>query len=154
MYTTTDSTLKTKIGMRSECVMEIIKQKQIAIYYKSLSVGCMWSRFLWYHRYFINTSVSGASRRLSSSVSCHSISVFKIWLASWYEMQSHTRMCFQISSAFLVWNLSVWEIFLCWLISGSCLQSPTGAHAGIFEKGGWNFLNILLSLKYRLPYLL
>jgi len=32
-------------------------------------------------------------------------------------MYSHTRMCFQISSAFLLRNLSVWEICFCWVHS-------------------------------------
>jgi len=32
---------------------------------------------------------------------------------------SYTCLCFQTSSAFLVQNLSVWEIYLCWLISRS-----------------------------------
>jgi len=32
-------------------------------------------------------------------------------------------MCLQTSSAFLVRNLSVWEIYLCWLISKNSLQS-------------------------------
>jgi len=41
----------------------------IAIYYKYLSMGCLWSRLLWHYRSFSNTSVMVASRRLSSSVS-------------------------------------------------------------------------------------
>jgi len=36
---------------------------------------------------------------------------------------SHTCMCFQTSSSFLVRNLSVWDIYLCCLISRSSLQS-------------------------------
>jgi len=43
--------------MISECVIEIITQKEIAIYYKSLSVGNLWSRLLWCYCSFVNTSV-------------------------------------------------------------------------------------------------
>jgi len=38
-------------------------------------------------------------------------------------MYPHTRMCFQMSSAFLVGNLSVWETCLCWLNAKSSLHS-------------------------------
>ena len=38
------------------------------IYYKPLSVGCLWSRFLWRYRSFISTSASSANRKLSSSI--------------------------------------------------------------------------------------
>jgi len=36
---------------------------------------------------------------------------------------SRTCLCFQTSSSFLVRNLSVWDIHLCWIISRSSLQS-------------------------------
>jgi len=42
------TTFKTKRGKISECVIEIIAQYQTAIYYKSLSAGCLWSRLLWF----------------------------------------------------------------------------------------------------------
>ena len=61
--------IKTKKGKISKGFIEIITKEQIAISYKSLSVGCLWSRLLWNYRSIINTSFSGASRRLSSSVS-------------------------------------------------------------------------------------
>ena len=38
-------------------------------------------------------------------------------------MYSHPCMCFQTWSAFLSRNLSVWEIYLCWLITRNSLQS-------------------------------
>jgi len=51
----------------TECVIEIIMQWQMAMYYKSLSVGWLRPRLLWHSRSFVDASVSGASRRLSSS---------------------------------------------------------------------------------------
>jgi len=41
MCETTDSQAL-KLKMEGECVTEIITQQQIAIYYKSLSVECLW----------------------------------------------------------------------------------------------------------------
>ena len=130
---------------------------------------------VWHYHSFTNTSVSGAGRRLSSSLVCHSISVFRFDLLhrrkctlthvcvskhpfvqpriffgrgqsvtsfvtdflltaeNWYKAPvkilaslfwgRHDFFSFilalllQTSRAFLVWTLSVWEIFLCWLIS-------------------------------------
>jgi len=67
MYKTTDSQylkLKRKI---SECVIEIITQQHIAIYYKSLLVGCLWSRLLLHYPSFVNISVSKSETIVSSS---------------------------------------------------------------------------------------
>jgi len=61
MYETTDSQhLKLKEAKISEYVTEIIKQKQIAICGKSLSVGCLWRLILWHYHCFISTNVSGS----------------------------------------------------------------------------------------------
>jgi len=58
--------------------------------------------------------------------SCHSSSVFKFDLLHCRKCTvTYVCMCFQISSAFLVRNISVWEIYLCWIISRSFLQSLT-----------------------------
>ena len=96
-------------------------------YYKSLSVGCLSSRLLWHHRSFSNTSGSKSETIVQCFV-CHSISVFKFDLLHRRKRTySQTHMCFHTSSTFLVRNISVWEIYLCWLISRSSLQqgSPT-----------------------------
>jgi len=80
IYKRTDSQHSTKNGKMSECVIDIITQYQIALYYKYLSVGCLWSRLLWYYRSFVNIPVLLVpSQRLSSSVEfvCHSTSVFR-----------------------------------------------------------------------------
>ena len=109
---------------------------RIAIYYKSLSVECLWLKLLWHYRSFNNTSVSGASRRLSTSVSFAIRFLFSDFTSFIVEnvlySQSHTRMCFQTSSAFLVQNLLVLEIYLCWRISRSSLQSLTPLAMYIF----------------------
>jgi len=69
MCKTTDSqTIKLK-KKDSECVIEIVSQQQIASYYHSLSVGCLWSRCLWRYRSFIKSNMLVvASPRLSPSV--------------------------------------------------------------------------------------
>ena len=46
----------------------LLQYHTIAICYKSLSVGCLWSILLRHYRSFINTSVSDVSRRLSTGV--------------------------------------------------------------------------------------
>jgi len=126
MYKTRDlQHLERKRKDKWVCHWNYFSNQQIAIYYKSLSVGCFWSRLPWYYRSFINTSVNGASRRLSSGVSSAIRFLFLDWLASSSKIYSYTRMCFRTSSAFLVRSLLVWEIYLCWLISRSSLQSLT-----------------------------
>jgi len=48
----------------------------IAIYYKSLCVWCLWSRLFWHYRSFINTNVSGSkSETIVQFSACHPISV-------------------------------------------------------------------------------
>jgi len=47
-------------------------------------------------------------------------------------MYSHT--CFQTSGAFLVQNLSVWEIYLCWQISTSSTVSNTVSIVPSFKR--------------------
>jgi len=104
-------------------LIEFIKKWQIAVYYKSVSVGYLWSSLLrHYHPLSLGLPVL-ASRRLSYSVS----SAFRFLLLdlTCFILETvllHTNV-FQTSSAFIVKNLSASEIYLCWLISRSSLQS-------------------------------
>jgi len=64
---------------------------QIAIYYKSLSMGCMWPRLIWHYRSCINTNVS---RRRDCCPVCRLS--FDLFLEStWFIMEdaaySHAR---------------------------------------------------------------
>jgi len=87
---------------------------KIAMYYNCLSVGCLWLRLLWHRRFIVNTSVSGASYRLSSSVS--SAIGFLFWLASLQKMYSHTHVftkieCIFSAKSFSLGNLSLLTSF-------------------------------------------
>jgi len=115
IYKTTDSHLKLTKGRW----VRHWNYYTTANYYKSLSVGCLWSRLLWHYR----SSSVATSRRLSSSVSSAIQFVLRFDLLNRRKCTHfHTRMCFQTSSAFLVRNLSVWETYLSRLISRSSLQ--------------------------------
>jgi len=66
---------------------------------------------------------------------CYSIYGFKFDLHHRRKCAlTHICMCFQTSNAFLVRNLSVWEIYLCRLISWSSPQSLTPLALYIFIK--------------------
>ena len=76
--------------------------------------------------FLIHTSVR-KSQTIVQCFACPAISVFDV-TCSLKKMYSHTRMCLQTSSAFLVRSLSVWESYLCWLISRSSLNTVSVVH--------------------------
>ena len=96
-----------------------------AIYYKSLSAMPLVEASLINYGLFSNTSVRGSKpETIVRCFVCHLISIFRFdLLQRTKRTYSHTRMCFPTSSAFSVQNVSVWEIYLCWLISRNSLQS-------------------------------
>jgi len=72
---------------------------------------------------YLYQRIGSKSETIAQCFICHSISVFRIDLIHIVQkMHSQANMCFQTSTAFLVRNLSVWEIYLCWQISRSSLQ--------------------------------
>ena len=111
------------------------------------SRGCLWSRHLTLSFLYQNQCWRCKSQTIIQCFVCHSISVFRFDFFHCRKFTlTHTRMCFQASSAFLVGNLSVWEIYLCWLISRICLQqgSPTWCptdHVGACSKNSNNMIS-------------
>jgi len=76
-----------------QIIFDIVTQQQITIRYKSLSVGCLWSRLLWHCRSYIKPNMLVVvSLRLLSCVLC---AILFLDLTCWQKMQ----------------DLSSWETF-------------------------------------------